>query len=117
MSKQSSVQVIVRAWGNEPVILRAVRVDLQNDLIQLFKKDPKHSINLPMDDVFLYDECWYRELQLAFIEHKSADLARMFDLKNVGKNNCNKYQDMIRSLHEEETEVTDSECIEAGDGK
>lgn len=59
-------KVIVRAWGNEPVVLAAHGRFDDGKWVRVGKQDTKRPIGFPIVDVFEYDERYFNRLTEAF---------------------------------------------------
>jgi len=111
------ISVIVRSWGDEPVILTAIDINQKTQLVQLFGRNINRPIHLPMEIVFDYEEIFFNKLKKAFDKGKTTELALLYEERKMDTNSCNKYKDMFCSLHEKGKEITDSECTQASHSK
>jgi hypothetical protein len=66
--------VIVRAWGGEPVVLRAHGVDAEKRRVLVGSDNATRPISLPQGDVFAYDEKIFDQLTAA---HAAGDDDRL----------------------------------------
>src|SRR6266508_682708 len=98
-TQPSRPRVIVRAFGDEPVILTAHRLDSQLNRVFVGVPDATNPLSLPIEDVFDYDQGLFTKLTKAFDERNSAALTQIYNNAR-GKKPCNKYQDTLKSGHE-----------------
>lgn len=112
--RAETTPVIVRAWGDEPVQLVLHRID--NNRCYVGSKESLKPIGLPVDQVFFFDPDRYSQLCTAFVEGDMRKLGELWADIPVDDFACNKYQDVLRSQHDQEN-ITDTECIESGDAQ
>lgn len=72
---KKSVTVIIRAHGNEPVRLRAVRFDART--VEVSGSDPDQSISFPIQWVYSDNEETYKKLLAAY---ENGDTERLLTL-------------------------------------
>jgi hypothetical protein len=108
-------EVIVRSWGNEPVILVAHALDSKRDRVFVGQIDAKRPISLPTDDVFDYDEQRFAGLLTAHSAGNEPELLRLYeDLRRQNKSSeetCNKYQYMLKSQNDEKPKVANTRSV------
>jgi hypothetical protein len=97
--------VIVRSFGDEPVILVAHRLDKPKNRVFVGKAEATRPISLPVDDVFDYEPDVFTRLSESFSQ-RNQDALRQIYHSLRGKKPCNKYQDALRLVHENEPEIT-----------
>ena len=64
--------VIVRAFGGEPVRLKAVEVG--ESVVQAYGSDPQKTMGFPAEDVFTFDPAIFRQLHKAYLARNDAGL-------------------------------------------
>jgi hypothetical protein len=106
--------VIVRAWGDEPVRLFLHRID--NKRCYVGNETSKSPIGLPEDQVFAFDVDRFARLSTAFQQGDVDKLGELWANIPVEDSACNRYQDMLKSLHDQEP-FTDSECASSGNNQ
>lgn len=100
-------KVIVRSFGDEPVVLFSHKIDLTKQRAFVGSAAARKPISLPFDDVFDYSEERFTELREAFTRNEVARLQELYKSLRR-KRPCNKYQDTLIYAHEEKGQVTDS---------
>jgi hypothetical protein len=98
------IKVIVRSWGDEPVVLFLHRID--NTSVYVGAEDSNRAIGLPSSQVFSFDGAAFKALINAFAEGKKDKMASLYDDLAIKESICNRYQNMLDSLHDKEN-VTD----------
>lgn len=93
-------KVIVRVWGDEPVILFLHRVDTNR--VMVGTEDGNHTIGLPPNQVFVFEENLYAELRRVYKRNDRDKLASISAAMIVKEKTCNKYQDKLESSHDKE---------------
>ena len=106
--------VMVRAWGNEPVRLYLHRID--NKRCYVGCKASTSPIGLPDDQVFAFDLDRFNVLYTTFQQGDVNKLSELWANISVEDYACNKYQDVLRSLHDQEN-VANPECSSSGNTK
>jgi hypothetical protein len=104
-------QVIVRSWGDQPVILFLYRVE--NNRCFVGSENTRRPIGLPEDQVFVFDKTRFAQLSTAYRSGNKAKLRAVYDLFGVDDFACNRYQDKLESSHDKEN-IADSERIAGG---
>src|SRR5438094_2127692 len=97
---------MVRSWGDEPVKLVLHRID--NNICYVGSENAKRPIGLPNDQVFQFDLDRFASLSTAFQQGDKRKLGELWANIPVDDFACNKYQDVLRSLHDQES-ITDPE--------
>jgi len=100
------VPVIVRAWDDEPVKLFLHRIE--NNRCFVGNSSTIRPIGLPVDQVFWFDPLRFAELSTVFQQGDKGKLGELWANISVDDLTCNRYQDVLESLHDQEN-VTDSE--------
>ena len=90
------------------MVLWAIRLDQQTLRVQLVGEQSKRSISLPTDNVFSYRDDLFQKLKDASEAGNSEELANLYKSEKLDINSCNKYQDVLSSIHEKGKEITDS---------
>ncbi len=98
-------KVIVRSWGNEPVLLVAYGTEKYRVIVG--SDQSRHHISLPMGEVFTFDEKVYSDLRSAYDTGDRERLSEIYDSLSEDKNICNRYKYMLELGHDEEGQVTD----------
>lgn len=109
-------KVIVRAWGDEPVVLVAHGLDQGTKRVFVGQPEAKRPISLPTSDVFDYSPGRFNELSAAFRARDKNKLRRLYKNLHDVEKSCNRYQIMLSSQHENEPKITDSGSA-AGSGQ
>ena len=105
-------QVMVRAWGDEPVKLSIHRIE--NKRCYVGNEVSKSPVGLPNDQVFVFDLDRSSLLCTAF-KHGDADkLGELWAKMTVDDFACNKYQISLECSHDQE-HFTDSESAPSSD--
>jgi hypothetical protein len=107
-TKKDLPKVIVRAWGNEPVILAAHALDSQKNRVLVARPDAAKPISLPIAEVFDYQEDRFTALRNAYTSGDSKRLEALYAELLRDKSSCNKYQDRLRLAHEEKGQVANT---------
>lgn len=97
--------VIVRAWGNEPVLLMLYAIE--NNRCYVGGENSRRPIGLPVDQVFAFDSHRFSTLREAWELGNVAKTGSIFDDFTVDDFACNRYRDNIKCLHDQE-DITDS---------
>ena len=103
--------VIVRAWGDEPVKLFLHRIE--NNRCYVGSKETSRPIGLPLDQVFWFDVDKFHNLSTAFNSSDARKLGELWAKIPVDDFACNRYQNRLRSLHDQE-HVPNSERTTSG---
>ncbi len=103
--------VIVRSWGDEPVLLSLHRID--NTHTYVASENSTHPIGLPHDQVVSYDVDRFAQLSTAFASGDIVKLGECWAKVNVDDFACNKYQDILELQHDQEN-IADSESAAGG---
>lgn len=106
--------VIVRAWGDEPV--KMYLESIENNVCYVGSGVSGRTIGLPSDQVFAFDNALYSSLHATFREGDRDRLSTLYTQLSVDDLACNKYQDWVPSLHDQE-DITGIECIAGGYGR
>jgi hypothetical protein len=107
-------KVIVRAWGEEPVMLFLHRIE--NNRCYVGTAQAMKPIGLPINQVFAFDSHKFSTMREAYENREYSRLAALYESFTLDDYACNKYQDNVRSLHDQEN-VTDSERIASGNNQ
>jgi len=107
----SRFPVIVRAWGDEPVRLLLYRVD--NKRCYVGSESSKKPIGIPKSEVFGFDMDRFSSLLVAFRQGDKRKLGELWANMPVDDFACNKYQDKLKSSHDQE-HVTDTSGVASG---
>ena len=109
---KSLPEVIVRSWGDEPVVLVAHGLESKGKWVLVGKATAKRPIGLPASDVFDYDEQQFALLAAAYSIGDKEELSRLYDeMRGQNKSSegaCNKYQYLLKSINHEKPEVTNT---------
>lgn len=108
---KSGRRVIVRAWHDAPVVLLFDHADSKDTYV--CSKPHGKTIALPHGEVFAFDQVRLEALEGAFSTNK-ASLGELYEGFHKDDFACNKYQDNLESMHDQE-DITDSERIAGGD--
>ena len=103
-------KVIVRAWGDEPVVLFLHTID--NTSAYVGQENSGPVIGLPLGQVFLFDEIAFATLKDAFDSGDTNKLVSTYSELSVNSP-CNRYQDVLESQHDKE-HITDSRSSASG---
>jgi hypothetical protein len=104
------IKVMVRAWHDEPVPLFMYSIDNNRCYVGSGQSDTV--IGLPMEQVFLFDQQAFCGLMEAFNTGREDKVKSMYD-NLVEKSICNRYQDVLESLHDKEN-ISGSQGVAAG---
>jgi hypothetical protein len=110
-NRRKQHEVIVRAWGDEPVQLTLHRI--VNNRCYVGQRGTLFPIGLPFDQVFAFDSCLFSTMRQCFEQGKLAELKDLYSSLSVDELSCNKYQDNVSYAHDQE-HLTDSECAQGG---
>lgn len=97
--------VIVRAWGDEPVMLFLHRIE--NNRCYVGNKNSLRPIGIPLSQVFRYTADCLSTLSHCYAQGDVRKLGELWENMSVDDFTCNKYQDVIESPHDQE-HFTDS---------
>jgi len=103
-------QVIVRSFGDEPVVLCVHGIDGQKKRAFVGSANAAKPISLPFEDVFDYSKEVFTRLREAFTQNNAAQLRELYNSLR-GKRSCNRYQDALIYAHEEKPEIADSRSV------
>ena len=109
MSTDVDNRVVVRAWGDEPVLLHLHYV--ANKTCYVGMPNSNRTIGIPCTDAFRYNSVEFSNISTAFAEGRIDEVREMFG--RMDDFSCNKYQDKVSSLHEEEP-ITNSGGVASG---
>jgi hypothetical protein len=90
-------RVIVRAWGDEPVVLSLQCID--NTHAYVGREDSCKVIGLPLNQVFVFNQDDFLALKGAYDSGNGDKLALIYSQLEINSP-CNRYQDKLESLHE-----------------
>ncbi|HZW92499.1 MAG TPA: hypothetical protein VFF64_05965 [Candidatus Eremiobacteraceae bacterium] len=107
-------EVIVRAWGDEPVRLFLHRIEKNRCFVGIERA--AKPIGLPFGEVFVFDVDRFSALCTAFKQGDASKLGELWANIQVDDFACNKYQDMITCLHDQE-HITDPEGASCGNSQ
>lgn len=93
-------RVIVRAWGDEPVELFLYSID--NNICYVGSGKSDRTIGIPRDQVFVPDSESLSLLRGAYECGDRGRLATLYAQLSVDESACNRYQDVVASLHDQE---------------
>jgi hypothetical protein len=104
---QQKKKVIVRAWGDEPVML--FLYSIENTTAYVGREDSDTVIGLPLEQVFLFNESAFSSLRGSF---ESRDLYKLESTyaELLVNSPCNRYQDTLESPHDQK-HITDSRSV------
>jgi hypothetical protein len=97
--------VIVRAWGDEPVVLHLHRIE--NNRCYVGSEDTDKPIGLRHKDVFAFDSTMFSTLSTAYTQGDMEVLRQIWAGISVDDFACNRYQDNVVFSHDQE-HFTDS---------
>ena len=92
--KNNRPNVIVRAWGDEPVVLQLYRI--ANKRCYVGGSRSACAIGLPFDQVFAFDSHKFSTMRTCFEQGKMAELKGLYDSLSVDDFACNRYQDKCK---------------------
>ena|SRR6267378_4460676 len=101
---RNKIKVIVRAWGDEPVVLFLHRIE--NNRAYVGQEHSNTVIGLPPEQVFWFDMHSFSTLSALFESGDRNNLESMYS-KLAVNSPCNRYQDVLESVHDKEN-ITDS---------
>ena len=73
---RNDASVIVRAYGDEPVVLQAH--SCRDGRVEVFREDESKSISLPQDYIFSYSLSVFDQLKEAYARGDSESLANLW---------------------------------------
>jgi hypothetical protein len=106
-SRVQKPPVMLRAWGDEPVRLFLHRI--ANKRCYVGQEASTTAIGIPNEQVFWFDVDRFAQLRAAFQQNDLCKLGELWANIPVDDYACNKYQDVIESLHDQE-DIANSEC-------
>jgi hypothetical protein len=92
--------VIVRAWGDEPV--KVFLYAIENNRCIVGASDGVRTLSLPADQVFYFDVDRLTSLSTAFQQGDRRKLGELWAKIPVDDFACNRYQDKLECLHDQE---------------
>jgi hypothetical protein len=101
-------RVIVRSFGDEPVVLYAHGLQVDKKRVLVGKANAKRPISLPFTDVFDFDDGHFRELSEAFRARDRVRLGELYKSLGQSKGPCIRYQDALIYAHEEKGQIPDT---------
>lgn len=101
------IKVIVRAWGDEPVVL--FMHSIYNTTAYVGKEHSKTVIGLPREQVFLFNEATFVLMRSEFDCGNVDNLSSIYSDLEINSP-CNRYQDSLESQHDKEN-ITDSGSV------
>lgn len=104
--------VIVRAWGDEPV--RLFLYFIENNRCYVGQEECTRPIGLPIDQVFAFDSHRFSTLMHSYHIGNMLELKNLYESIPVEEFACNKYQDNLECLHDQE-HFSDSGSTSSGD--
>lgn len=107
---ESIKKVIVRAWGDEPVVMFLHHVE--NNRCYVGKENSDKVIGLPAEQVYLYDGTGFCQLREAFECGDKSRLESTYSQLPVNSP-CNRYQDTLELSNDKEN-VTNSASASTG---
>jgi len=108
-AKNNKPDVIVRAWGDEPVRLRLYAI--KNKRCYFGQVGTVFPIGLPFNQVFAFDSHMFSTMRCCFEQGKMSELKGFYEKMSVDDFACNRYQDNVSCVHDQE-HLTDSECAQ-----
>ena len=105
-------QVIVRAWGDEPVLLILYRIE--NNRVFVGLENCSAPIGLPLEQVYRYSLDKFIALKSAFACQDRRNIGEEWAKLAVDDFSCNKYKDNIKFSHDQE-HITDSQGTASSD--
>jgi hypothetical protein len=97
--KNNKSKVIVRAWGDEPVVLFLYATDNKRFIVS--NERGNHIIGIPAEQVFAFDEDIFSQLSQAYNGGDWNKLASIYETLSK-ENTCNRYQITLNSQHDKE---------------
>jgi hypothetical protein len=88
-------RVIVRSWGDEPVLLFAYRADLAGHTVFVGGPEAARPIGLPSEHVFVFNDETLRALLDAYLGQNKVLLQHLYA-------SCNRYRNHVDSSHDQE---------------
>jgi hypothetical protein len=99
-------QVIVRAWGDEPVVCNLYTIE--NNRCYVGSSAARRPIGLPFDQVYAFNSTLFHSLTQAYEEGDLAKLRSLYESIQVDDFACNRYQNNLECVHDQE-HLADSE--------
>jgi hypothetical protein len=106
------IPVLVRAWGDEPVKLFLHRI--ANKRCFVGRQAGAKSLGLPSDQVFSYDLDRFISLSTAFKQGDVDKLGELWANIPVDDCACNRYQDNLECVHDQESVSSSGSTQERG---
>jgi hypothetical protein len=106
--------VLVRAWGDKPVQLVLHRIE--NNRCYVGNAATLFPIALPQNQVFVFDVDRFASLSTAFQQGDQRKLGEIWANISVDDLACNRYQDMLESIHDKE-HLNDTVCAPRGNAQ
>jgi hypothetical protein len=100
-------KVVVRAWGDEPVVLFLQAIDRTHAYVG--QEGSGKVIGLPHNQVFLFNQADFLALKNAYACGNVDKLSSIYSQLEINSP-CNRYQDNVESGHDKEN-VTDSASV------
>ena len=94
-SGDSKPKVIVRAWGDEPVMLLAHGIEADKQRVFVGIPESKQPISLPWSHVFDFDPEVYSRLSAAYSHGNRDELARVYENLRMDDRYCNRYRNNV----------------------
>lgn len=104
--------VIVRAWGDEPVLTNLHRID--KTMCYVGNLTVKHPVGVLSKDVFVFDPSLFSTLLTAYKTGDFSNLRGIYDSIPVDDFACNRYHNNVDFSHDQES-ITDPECTAVSD--
>jgi hypothetical protein len=102
------LKVIVRSWGDEPVVLFLYSADTTRLIVG--RRKARYTIGLPAEQVFPFHKSVFHNLADAWAAGDRDKLASLYAEIIVNNNACNRYQDALNSVHDKK-HITDSRSV------
>jgi hypothetical protein len=87
---------------------------IENKRCKVGAEEGTRAIGLPFDQVFYFDLDKFSALSTAFEQNDKANLSSEWQKMTVDDFACNKYRDVLRSLHDQESISSSGSAQECG---
>ena len=109
-----SPEVMVRAWGDEPVRLLLHHID--NTTTYVCSRRSGLAIGLPSEQVFVFDSDLFSIMRPLWEAGQTDQLRKLYGKLSVDDLACNKYQDGVKCPHDQE-DIADSQGTAVSGGQ